>query len=94
MTISAVLTPSHRLRRLLHHEDIPLYANSRPTCGINNYMLVNCNWMVRCARFYKTATLDGQGKCQWVKFKEEAALWAQAGAPGLRDVLPTTWDVN
>jgi hypothetical protein len=27
-------------------------------------------------------------------FKEEAALWAQAGALGLRAVLPTSWDVH
>jgi hypothetical protein len=26
--------------------------------------------------------------------KEEASLWAQAGALGLRAALPTTWDVH
>jgi nuclear pore complex protein Nup210 len=28
------------------------------------------------------------------KFKEEAALWAKAGAMGLRVALPATWDVH
>ena len=28
------------------------------------------------------------------KIKEEASLWAQDGALGLRDALPTTWDVH
>jgi hypothetical protein len=26
--------------------------------------------------------------------KEEAALWARAGAQGLRLILPQTWDVH
>jgi hypothetical protein len=28
------------------------------------------------------------------KIKEDARSWATAGAKGLRDVLPTTWDVH
>ena len=28
------------------------------------------------------------------KIKEEAALWGRAGALGLRDLIPTTWDVH
>jgi hypothetical protein len=28
------------------------------------------------------------------QIKNEAALWARAGATGLRDVLPMTWDVH
>jgi hypothetical protein len=28
------------------------------------------------------------------QIKEEAALWAQAGAHGLRVVLPQSWDVH
>ena len=29
-----------------------------------------------------------------MKIKEEAALWAAAGALGLRDIIPQTWDVH
>ena len=29
-----------------------------------------------------------------VKIKEEARMWAQAGALGLRVILPSTWDVH
>jgi hypothetical protein len=28
------------------------------------------------------------------KIKDEAASWVKAGAKGLRDVVPTTWDVH
>lgn len=28
------------------------------------------------------------------KIKDEAKSWAKAGANGLRDVIPTTWDVH
>jgi hypothetical protein len=28
------------------------------------------------------------------KLKDEAASWVKAGAKGLRDVVPTTWDVH
>uniref|UniRef100_A0A453NLD9 Reverse transcriptase zinc-binding domain-containing protein n=1 Tax=Aegilops tauschii subsp. strangulata TaxID=200361 RepID=A0A453NLD9_AEGTS len=29
-----------------------------------------------------------------VKIKEEASPWAKAGAAGLRDIIPQTWDVH
>ena len=29
-----------------------------------------------------------------VKIKEEARMWAKAGALGLRVILPSTWDVH
>ena len=29
-----------------------------------------------------------------MKIKEEACLWASAGALGLRDDIPQTWDVH
>ena len=28
------------------------------------------------------------------KIKDEAALWVKAGAAGLRDTMPQTWDVH
>jgi hypothetical protein len=28
------------------------------------------------------------------QIKDEMAAWAKAGAKGLRDVVPTTWDVH
>jgi hypothetical protein len=28
------------------------------------------------------------------RIRSEVALWAKAGAAGLRDIIPTTWDVH
>jgi hypothetical protein len=52
-------------------------------------------WMIWKHR--NSCVFDGQQpsiRSLCATIKDEAAAWATAGAKGLRDVLPTTWDVH
>jgi hypothetical protein len=52
-------------------------------------------WMIW--KHCNSCVFDGQQpsiRSLCATIKDEAAAWALAGAKGLRDVLPTTWDVH
>lgn len=87
----------------LIHEKLKIHflwiaQNIYPCISVCPWPLLPLDWLrFIVAKSRKTASLIAHAPLLDTlvgRIKDEAKLWARAGATGLRTVLPTTWDVD